>query len=254
MLGNVRLKAQHFLLFFAALAMTGCQSGGKHFAPTTAHAAATGTGAKTVGPPRVQGVLQTSASGRVLGRDSAFTVYNDPANGVSFRYPRIYLLEEADEDSDEAASQETQKSLDVEEPGSVLVATVQIPADAYPRTTFVSGTLRFIVNSEAAPEACYSFVAQDEEGNVTGSTTIQGAEFQWRERAEEGDGTNYNERDYAGYANGACYEFRLAVVSSNVTDADDEFKPAETQKILHQLEKIVASTQFYPAGTKTQHP
>jgi hypothetical protein len=187
-------------------------------------------------------------------RDSAFSVYNNPDYGVSFRYPRTYSLDDPEEDTDEASSGETQKSLNIEQPGSVLVATVEIPSDAYPRTTFVSGTLQFITNKEISSATCRSFVTPDEDGYTTGSITIDSVKFDWQERVSAAAGTSYHDRDYATFTNGTCYEFRLEVVSSNVIDPDFPLKPADISKILHQLDKIVTSTRFYSAETAAQNP
>jgi hypothetical protein len=205
--------------------------------------------------PQAQPTAPTHAAptAKLPPRDSAFSVYNNPDYGVSFRYPRTYSLDDPAEDTDEASSIETQKSLDIEQPGSVLVATVEIPSDAYPRTTFVSGTLQFITNKEISTATCHSFVIPDEDGYTTGSVNVEGVKFDWQERVSAAAGTSYHDRDYAVFANGACYEFRLEVVSSNVIDPDFPLKPADTSKILHQLEKIVTSTKFYPTETPGQN-
>jgi hypothetical protein len=195
----------------------------------------------------------TAPSAKLPPRDSTFSVYNNPDYGASFRYPRTYSLDDPEEDTDEASSIETQKSLDIEQPGSVLVATVEIPSDAYPRTTFVSGTLQFITNKEVSNATCRSFVIPDEDGYTTGAITIEGVKSDWQERVSSAAGTSYHDRDYAAFANGTCYEFRLEVVSSNVVDPDFPLKPADTSKILHQLEKIVTSTRFYAPEAPAQN-
>src|SRR5260370_6157379 len=84
-------------------------------------------------------------------RDSVLATYNNPTYGVSFRYPRNYLLEEEIE-PDDSSTLSTQQELEAEQPGSVLVASVVVPDDAYPNTTFVSGHLQFAANYSVSEE------------------------------------------------------------------------------------------------------
>jgi len=137
-------------------------------------------------------------------RDSALSTYHNPDYGVSFRYPRNYLLEEGF-DSEDPSILNAQQELAARQPGSILVATVTIPPDAYPNTTFRSGTLQLVVNPTVAAEACQAFAAPEDEYFTSGSRSIQGITFNWRERGSAAMARILN-RDYAGFSNGACYE------------------------------------------------
>ena len=173
--------------------------------------------------------------------DSAPSTYRNPGYGISFRYPRNYLLEE-DFDSEDPSTLNAQQEL---EPGSILVATVTIPPDAYPNTTFRSGTLKLVVNPAVTPETCQSFAAPADEAYTSGSTSIQGIIFDWRERGWAAAGTGSDDRDYAGFSNGACYEFFLEIVTGSNPDADSRIKEADNPKIMRQLDKIVSSLQIH---------
>jgi hypothetical protein len=176
--------------------------------------------------------------------DSAFSTYNNPNYGVTFRYPRNYFLDDAFGPED-APILEARQKLGAQQPGATLVATVTIPPDAYPNTTFVSGTLQLIVNPRVTRETCQSFAVPLDEGYTYGSTSIQGVNFHWRQRGSAAAGTGFLNRDYAGYSNGTCYEFFLGIVTGSNPDLDPGIKDANEVKIMRQLEKIVLSLQIH---------
>jgi len=177
-------------------------------------------------------------------RDSEFTVYHNPDYGVTFRYPRNYALEEGP-DSDDAAFVQQQQELTARQPGTILVATVTIPDDAYPNTSFQSGVVQFVVNPSVTPDACRALTLSADSGlsPTSGSTAIHGILFDWRLSSSEAAGTYTENVDYAGYSGGACYEFLIEITASNYVEPGSEMKPADIPKILRPLEKIVSSFQ-----------
>jgi hypothetical protein len=182
-------------------------------------------------------------------RDAALSVYNNPAYGVSFRYPRNFLLAEGS-DSEDPAILNAQEELAARQPGSTLAVTVTIPPDAYPNTTFRSGTLQLVVNPTVTPETCQSFVVPLDDVNTFGSTAIQGITFNWRQRGSAAMGTGYLNRDYAGFSSGTCYEFLLEVVTGSNPDLDPGIKDADETKIMRHLDKIVSCLQIHPPARR----
>ncbi len=187
-------------------------------------------------------------------RDSVLATYSNPTYGVSFRYPRNYLLEEEIE-PDDSSTLWTQQELEAEQPGSVLVASVVVPDDAYPNTTFASGHLQFAVNSSVTEETCRSFVESANSGwPVAGGTTfLSGIAMQWRERHSVSAGNAYINRDYAGFSDGTCYEFFLEVASSSVPNGDGPSSRADVVKVRRPLEKTVSSLELR-APAALPHP
>jgi hypothetical protein len=186
-------------------------------------------------------------------RDSAFSVYNNPAYGVSFRYPRTYSL--AEEDLADGSSFKTQQQLLSEQPGALLIATVEIPSDAYPNTTFSEGHLQFAVNPQATAESCRSIVAPpDSDGyGATDKTVVQGIPFYWRDRGLITPESITFSRDYAGYSNGSCYEFFLRVVSTPASSSAVPINQADLGKILRPFEKTISSLQLHPEPALQSH-
>jgi len=184
-------------------------------------------------------------------RDSALSVYNNPTYGVSFRYPRNYSLDEA-LDSEDPSIMQAQRELPAQQPAATLVALVSIPPDAYPNTTFRSGTLQLAINPAVTPEVCRSFAVPLDEAYTFGTTSIQGVTFNWRQRGFAAMGTGTLNRDYAGYSNSTCYEFFLQIVTGSIPELDPGIKDADEVKIMHRLNKIVCSLQVHPQ-THTGH-
>jgi hypothetical protein len=196
---------------------------------------------------------------RPTARDPALATYSNPEYGVAFRYPRSFPLQEEAISADREAAHEdapenrpgvrSQEELESEEPGAVLVASVVVPDDAYPNTSFAGGSLQFAVNRYQTAGTCrQNLISRLGDSNArSGIGTIQGVDFAWADK-DEGDGSaEYFERDYAGFTNGTCYEFFLRVGVVATSDADTT-RPPDEKKILANLEKIVSSLQFESKG------
>jgi hypothetical protein len=219
------------LLLLNALAVSGCHTTHAKSAPSQPPPAA----AQPPAPP----------AAKHPPRDSALSVYHNPARGISFRYPRTYLLDESS-DSENSAISEAEQQLTTDQPGATLVALVSIPPDAYPNTTFAGGTLQFAVNPALTSAACHALAAPTDDALNFGSSSVSGLTLAWVQRSSTAMGTGYLNRDYAGFANNSCYEFLLQVSTRSNPDDDPLIKPADAPKILHQLAKIVSSVQIRP--------
>ncbi|HLZ93185.1 MAG TPA: hypothetical protein VKQ28_15865 [Candidatus Acidoferrum sp.] len=170
------------------------------------------------------------------------TTYHNPEAGILFRYPRNYSLEEG-EVQEHSFFLKRQEDLDSEEPGARLVATVLIPEDGYPNTTFEHGSLQLVMEDEGSEKGCRDSAMAAADHRQRGPT-IEGIEF-WRvEEETEVGGSKVLERNYVGYSRGACYQFLLTVAAENRSEPNEFKRTADTDKILKQLEKIVFSTQI----------
>lgn len=129
-----------------------------------------------------------------------------------------------------------------------MIATVVIPSDAYPNTTFESGTLQFLLHPAAKAETCQPFATEpgSARDGASGTVSIQGIAFTWHERSSVETETRHVRRTFAGYSAGTCYEFRAEVDTFAKADQDEATTPAVTKKILRTLEKIVLSVQLEP--------
>ena len=194
--------------------------------------------AKQVRPPH------GDASHKDTPREAFLSNYNNPEQGISFRYPRNYSLEDG-EVQERSFFLKRQEDLDLERPGAALVATVLIPEDGYPNTTFEHGSLQLVIDESASEKSCRETVASEANIIRSGTATVQGTAFFWSEHESETGGAKVLERVYAGYSQGTCYEFLLTVAAEEMPDPDGFRKPADIAKIMKQLEKIVSSAQIF---------
>jgi hypothetical protein len=236
---HTRRRIILLLLLASPACLSGCNTTRARSAPTRS--------------PVVKAQTPPPSPSKHTPRDSAFSVYNNPAYGVSFRYPRTYSL--AEEDLADGSSLKTQQQLQSEQPGALLIATVEIPSDAYPNTTFSEGHLQFAVNPQATAESCRSFVAPPDSdwSGATDQTVVQGIPFYWRDRGLITSESITFSRDYAGYSNGTCYEFYLQVVSTPASSSAVPINQADLGKILRPFEKSISSLQLHPEPTLQSH-
>jgi hypothetical protein len=174
-----------------------------------------------------------------------WVTYNDPEHGVTFRYPRNYALEEGDV-AEHSYFLRRQEELDAEQPGAVLLATVLIPEDGYPNTTFEHGSIQLVINEALARESCREALTNGDPGwSALTDIVVANVAFSRSERRTIASGNEVVERDYTGFSNGACFEFLVVLASGDATDAEN-VKPADISKILRHLENIIASLQLHP--------
>jgi hypothetical protein len=225
-----RSIAAVLILVFGGAYLAGCSSNAA--SPNRAEPLATPVPRPSKNPER---------AAKPAARELAFSTYSNPEYGVSFHYPRNFALEEGA--GEQRAGIRSQEELEREEPGGLLVATVAVPDDAYPNTAFAGGSLQFAVNRYLTARSCRaSLLSRRGDANGrSGAATIQSVEFAWADNDEGDGGTEFFERDYAGFANGACYEFFLRVGVAADTDGE---RPPDEKKILGHLGKIVSSLQF----------
>src|SRR5258708_33549659 len=107
---------------------------------------------KDVGRPLLE-VRHASPLHKDAPHESFLSTYHNPEEGISFRYPRNYSLEEGDV-QESSFFLKRQNDLNSEQPGATLLATVLIPEDGYPNTTFEHGSLQLVANETATEKDC----------------------------------------------------------------------------------------------------
>jgi hypothetical protein len=181
--------------------------------------------------------------------EAFLSTYRNPEHGVSFRYPRNYLLQESSEEELPGAGLpflKLQEELDEEQPGATLVATILIPDDAYPNTTFERGSLQLVANEAGTQKACSEVARSTSAWHSIQTLSVYGVVFRGSEQETDADGTKIRQRIYTGFAEGNCYEFFLSVLAEDAPDPDGFKRAADLAKIMNQLQEIVKSTQIFP--------
>src|SRR5262245_50651290 len=82
--------------------------------------------------------------------------YSDPIRGISFRYPKNYVLKTGDEPSLDLAGMGPMK-VNFVQPGGMTVAAIELPHNAFPGTDFSSGFFSVSLNSELSEAQCNLF-------------------------------------------------------------------------------------------------
>jgi hypothetical protein len=197
-------------------------------------------------------IPRNATHARNLRRDnpheSFLSTYNNPEEGISFRYPRNYSLEEGDI-QEHSFFLQRQEGLDSEQPGAKLLVTVLIPEDGYPNTTFEHGSLQLAVNDVESEKGCLAVSEVGVTGSGSWALTVQGVAFHWSGEEAEIAGTKILQRKYAGYSQGTCYQFRLILAAEESTEPNGFTRNADMARIMKQLENIVASSRVFTKST-----
>src|SRR6266446_6559181 len=239
------LRRKLFIVLMVAvgsIGLTGC--GGEAARSTQTQASSAGAGPHKNISQASLATRPARPSRKEFAREASLSTYHNPDEGISFRYPRNYSLEEGDV-RESSFFLKRQEDLDSEQPGATLVATVLIPEDGYPNTTFEHGSLELVANGAGTEKDCRESTLVGAYENNSRTMTIQGIVFRWSGQESETAGTKILERAYAGYSQGTCYECLLTVAAEETPDPDGFRKPADTAKIMKQLEKIVSSAQTF---------
>src|SRR5580704_6162344 len=143
----------HAILFLSLIASGVGSAGCSSKAALPARRAPEPAGPKLAPPSK-----QPERAAKPAARESALSIYSNPDYGVSFRYPRNFALEESGDLNENAPEDgsgvRTPEQLAQEEPGALLLATVVVPDDAYPNTTFAGGSLQLAVNRYLTAGSC----------------------------------------------------------------------------------------------------
>ncbi len=235
-------QTQQLALVLAILALAGVAG-----CSSQASEAPASTSTKPAAPKPQRRALRSAHN------ETATAIYNNPEYGVSFHYPRQFVLIEGSPEND-LGSMRTQDDFDSEQPGATLLATILVPDDAYPNTSFRDAWVQYAVNPGMSAEACReTVVAKEEEVGEEGekerrgTTMIGGILFAWVEgegavKRTAAEPERSFHREYAGFANGGCQEFLVQVEVGTSGDESTE-RQADGRKILRQLERIIVSLQ-----------
>src|SRR5579863_5145417 len=162
--------------------------------------------------------IHRSVPTKPADRDSFYSTYNKPDFSLSFQYPRTFSLTEDRDDFGVNSSLKSQSQLDPDQSGLTLLASIEVPDDAYPNTTFVSGHLQFAVNPTLTGPACLALAALEDpektDPTIHESVGVEGTHgivFNWRQSHSVLNHMDYLSRDYFAFSNNTCYEFFLQV-------------------------------------------
>jgi len=196
-----------------------------------------------------QAVTPKPAKRRVQHKPPMAT-YTEPSYGVSFRYPKSYILKTDDEQELDLSELGLVRT-DFIQPGGLTVAAIEMPRSSYPGTDFTSAFFSVSVNSSLSQDQCQQFAVTksehaENELEVPAKVKLGGTDFTMVENF--GDSANKEPRMkyFHHFENGICYEFGMGL--GTVDDNVAGLKPVNRSLVFGKLEQILASVKLQPVS------
>jgi hypothetical protein len=196
----------------------------------------------------------------VVQKKAPTATFSDPVNGVSFRYPKTYVLKTGDEPSLDLAGMGSVQ-MDFAQPGGTTLAAIELPRNSYPGTDFSSAFFSVSVNPELSASECEQFAfplhLQDDDPGAPAKAKIGGTEFNMVEDFSVTDHKEPSLKYYHRFQNGNCYEFSMGL--GTIAGAGDGVQPVNREQVFRKLERILATVKLQPGvlpqvANGTSHP
>lgn len=200
----------------------------------------------------------------IVQKRAPTATFTDPINGISFRYPKTYVLKTGNEAALDLSGMGP-LPMNFTEAGGSNVAAVELPRNMYPGTNFSSAYFSVSVNPEMSESECSQFafplsLHPENEAGSPSKAKIDGNEFSMVEEFS-GDTVNGDKdptvKYFHRFENGNCYEFSMGV--STMVNAGDDVKPVGHEQVFKKLQQIMATVKIEPAvvpevAKQTPHP
>jgi hypothetical protein len=183
----------------------------------------------------------------------ADVTYSDANSGLSFLYPRKFSVISGDSAQAEFAAV-GDVPMNFVQPGGVAIATVALPANAYPGTDFASGFFNVSVNRAISPEQCSHFAFVDTR-NADGEPVdaekvkIGGNDMEMTSDFTASAIKQVETQYYHNYVNGSCYEYSLGLSTEGFT-TEGNVQHVNRDEVFAKLEKILATAKVNPVATE----
>lgn len=186
---------------------------------------------------------------------SQLRTYESDRYGVSFRYSKDYILTMGQQDLPVywwlAGIDDGYRS----QPDRVMLATVDLPHDAYPGTGFGGAFFNLSVNQKPSAAACYALLPSTE--RPLNKSVINGVSFVWTTIGGVLNmGHEASEEDYVAYKNGTCYEVTLGMedMFANAADNAPDLLPLDRSDISRRLRAILFTVKITSRTSEARVP
>lgn len=174
----------------------------------------------------------------------------EPAYGVSFKYPKNYVLKTGTEMQSQITGLEPAKT-DFVLPGGTSVAAIEVPRSSYPGTDFTSAFFGVNVNSGMSREQCEMFAFPkganpEKKSESVSKVKIAGNEYAMVEDLGGTDQQEAHTKYFHRYENENCYEFSMGL--GTVDDSVAGLKPVNRSLVFGRMEQILASVKIQPVA------
>ncbi|HZQ68992.1 MAG TPA: hypothetical protein VFA68_10785 [Terriglobales bacterium] len=183
---------------------------------------------------------------KAVRKRSSIVKYSDPVYGVSFKYPRKYSLktgEEATKDWNGFGPVPT----NFVQPGSVTIASVELPSTLYPGTDYTSAIFNVSVNRNLSAAECGQFALADKtdpDPVKPAKVTLSRTEYDEMEAVGLHGMKQADAKYYHVYQNDACYEFALGLGTEG--EGTGTVDQVDREQVFRKLETILATVEIKP--------
>jgi len=211
------------------------------------------TSPSTTAPAESQPPAPTKPAKKSAKRRPSTVTYTNRTYGLSFQYPRSYILKTGDQAILHWTASEPVQ-MDFVQPGGVAVAAIEPPRGSSSRgsdprsshqgTAFPSAFFNVSVNPNLTSSQCTQFAFPESDDAPVGlvspaKVTVGAIEFDEIEDAMQQADARY----YHVFKNGACYEFALGLGTS-VDEPKEGVTPVNSQEVFAKLEKILSTVKI----------
>lgn len=201
-------------------------------------------------------VPATTKTKKTPRKRPANVTYDDANSGVSFLYPRKFMLTSGDKARTEVASS-GETPMNFVRPGGVAVATVAVPSASYPGTDFASAYFNVNINRSLSEQECshFAFVdTRDADGEPVDAERIKigSTDMEMTSDFSASAMKQVETQYYHRYANGACYEYVMGLGTEGF-GAKAGITHVDRDEIFAKLEKILATTTVKVSPVKEEH-
>jgi hypothetical protein len=176
-------------------------------------------------------------------------LYSDTYTGVSFLYPRKFMLESGDKAEAQFAAV-GDVPMNFSEPGGNILATVEAPYNSYPGTDFRSAFFNVNLNRNLSADQCSHFAFTDT-SNSDGEpvdaekVNVGDSEMQTTSSYTALPDGHAQTRYYHQYKEGVCYEYVLGVGTEGFS-TEGSVKHVNDDEVIARLEKILTTVKVTP--------
>jgi len=217
----------------------------------------------TTAPAESQPPAPTKPAKKSAKRRSSTVTYTNRTYGLSFQYPRSYILKTGDQAILHWTASEPVQ-MDFVQPGGVAVAAIEPPRGSSSRgsdprsshqgTAFTSAFFNVSVNPNLTSSQCTQFAFPKPDDAPVGpvspaNVTVGAIEFDEIEDAMQQADARY----YHVFKNGACYEFALGL-GTTVDEPKEGVTPVNSQEVFAKLEKILSTVKIQKPAVQASAP
>jgi len=191
---------------------------------------------------------QSKPHKKTTKKRASTVTYSDPSYGVSFRYPKNYVLKTGDEPHLDLAGLGPVRMNFIQPGGTTLVA-LEMPRDSYRGAEVSSAFFSVNVNSNLTQDECSLFASAetvDGEGGPVPAARVKVGNIEYDE--VEDTLLQADSKYYHVYQQGLCYEFGLGM-GTGEEGAIERVPDSTYNQVFDRLEKILASVKFQPGVT-----